>query len=268
MAWVKLDDQFPDHPKIVQAGPLAGWLHICAIAYCNRFLTDGFVPAAQVPRLADFAGLAEVVSVADGLAGMGSDVEPAMLADRLVAFGVWEQAVGGYLIHNYLDFQPSKAEVEARRKQRVSAGRRGGLAKAKRTASDTLGEREANGVAESCPVPVPVPVPKDIKSPSDLGNAASNGGQETASTKGDGLLPRLVGAVRQHGLEVELEAQAVLSVARQHLDDRLIDEGIGQMVKLEKRAERPVYLLTLLNDWSTKRGLQVPEMRLPRRVAS
>jgi len=36
MAWVRLDDGFPDHPKALQAGPLACWLYVCGIAYANR----------------------------------------------------------------------------------------------------------------------------------------------------------------------------------------------------------------------------------------
>ena len=53
MSWVKIDDHFSDHPKVVQAGPEAAWLYICGLCYCAKYLTDGFIPKRQVKRLAD-----------------------------------------------------------------------------------------------------------------------------------------------------------------------------------------------------------------------
>ncbi len=96
MAWIRLDDQFPDHPKVVEAGPLASWLYVCGIGYCNRLLTDGFIPSGQVRKLADLDGAGE-------------------LAARLVAVGLWDEAEGGYRIHDYLEYQPSAEEVKADR---------------------------------------------------------------------------------------------------------------------------------------------------------
>src|SRR3990167_2964612 len=51
MAWVRLDEEFPDHPKIVSAGPLAAWLYVAGLCYCNRLLTNGFIPEDQISRL-------------------------------------------------------------------------------------------------------------------------------------------------------------------------------------------------------------------------
>lgn len=99
MPWLKLDDQFSDHPKIVEAGPMAGWLHVCGMLYCSRLLTDGFIPAGQVRKLADLDNAGE-------------------LADRLVAVGLWDRADGGYQVHDYLDYNPSKNEVMSERQMR------------------------------------------------------------------------------------------------------------------------------------------------------
>lgn len=76
---------------------------------------------------------------------------------------------------------------------------------------------------------------------------------------------RLVGAVQASGPKAETEAEHVLEVARRHLDDRVIDEGIGVMCQLAQRAKRPVYLLEVLNDRAEELG--IPELRLhPRAV--
>ena len=53
MSWIKIDDQFADHPKVLQAGPLASWMYVCGLTYAGRYLTDGFIPAGQVRKLAD-----------------------------------------------------------------------------------------------------------------------------------------------------------------------------------------------------------------------
>lgn len=37
------------------------------------------------------------------------------LADLLVDAGLWEQNGNGYVIHDYLDYNPSRVEIEAKR---------------------------------------------------------------------------------------------------------------------------------------------------------
>ena len=109
MTWVKLDDTFPEHPKVEEVGPLAGWLHVCALCYCNRNLTDGFIPSARVARLADISNVKRHVTA-------------------LLRVGMWLEDDGGYRIHNFLEYQPSKAKVEADReaaRKRMAALRAG-----------------------------------------------------------------------------------------------------------------------------------------------
>jgi len=107
MSWVKIDDQFADHPKVVMAGDLAGWMYLAGLCWVNRHLTDGFIPAGQTRKL----------STADN---------PDDLAARLVEVGLWERTAGGYLIHDYHDHYPSAESVKAKRKaeqERKAKGR-------------------------------------------------------------------------------------------------------------------------------------------------
>lgn len=97
MTWVRLDDGFRDHPKVLAAGPLAGWLYVCALCYCSEHGTDGFIPKPVVPRLADIKGSEK-------------------LAERLVEVGLWEKKTGGFQVHDYLEFQPSAEQVKNHRK--------------------------------------------------------------------------------------------------------------------------------------------------------
>lgn len=148
MVWVRLADDFTDHPKVVAAGPLAGWLYVCGLTYSNRYLTDGFVPSGQVRRMAD---------VDDALG----------LADRLVEVGLWEVVEGGYLIHDYHGYQPSAEDVKrereetARRQAEYRARKRNG-------ASNGVTNDERSGApARPVPGPVnPVPAPAPAGNPS------------------------------------------------------------------------------------------------------
>lgn len=93
MMWLRIDDQFSDHPKLVRAGDLAAWLHVCGLCYCARHLTDGLIPLGQAERM-DYSG---------------------ERIERLVSAGLWEKTEDGYLVHDYLDYNPSRAEVLASR---------------------------------------------------------------------------------------------------------------------------------------------------------
>lgn len=97
MAWVKLDDQIPRHPKILAAGPSAAWLWLCSIAHAQSQLSDGFI-AKRDFSLVGF-------SARDGL----------RYARRLVDVGLFEEVEGGYLVHDYHDHNDSKEEVLTRR---------------------------------------------------------------------------------------------------------------------------------------------------------
>ena len=55
--WVKLDDHFFQHPKILRATPEAKLLYLAGLTWCAANLTDGLIPAAALPVLAAEAGI-------------------------------------------------------------------------------------------------------------------------------------------------------------------------------------------------------------------
>jgi hypothetical protein len=118
VSWIKLDDAFSEHPKIAEAGPIGAWVQIQALCYCARNLTDGFIPYAT----AQMFGLngTEHIGISDGgVKGMmefGRDCHEIDWPKILVECGLWETAVGGYKVHDYLKYNPSKSEVEKERK--------------------------------------------------------------------------------------------------------------------------------------------------------
>lgn len=110
--WVAIDDNMPDHPKFLRAGPHAQLLFINALTYASRQLTDGFIPAEVVPRLVVWPDATDNAS----------------LAVRLVEVGLWEDADGGYQIHDYHDYQFSRDYVLAKRVDKSEKRRQAGIA--------------------------------------------------------------------------------------------------------------------------------------------
>jgi hypothetical protein len=112
MVWAKLDDHFHAHPKIADLEPAimleAVGLHALAISWSADNLTDGRIPRGLPCKLA------------------GRNVDD--LVDALGEVGLWERKRRGLEIHDFLDYNPSRAQIEAGRAAMSAGGRRGGIA--------------------------------------------------------------------------------------------------------------------------------------------
>lgn len=93
MTWVKLDDGFVRHPRMVAAGLHGRALFIAGLCYCGAHLTDGRIPKAALPMLAAEAGVR--VSV----------------AAKLVEVGSWVDHGDVLEVHDFLVYNPSRAKV-------------------------------------------------------------------------------------------------------------------------------------------------------------
>lgn len=145
MAWIRIDDAFDDHPKMMEVGPLGWSLWLAGLAYCNRNLTDGFIPWSAARKLVSWeflgppvdarvdaskdAGVDQGVerhiysiSVVSGMAG--EDVTNEFVIDLLLCSGLWDQVDGGYQVHDYAQYQPLKAEIEHKRRLKTERQRR------------------------------------------------------------------------------------------------------------------------------------------------
>lgn len=139
MPWVKLDDHFDENPKILSVGPLGLALWVTGIAYSNRNGTDGFIPSSMAIRLISLMfenpknGQTQTVLIGgerdyEEEEQVGIVPDGYYLPNMLVNAGLWESVPGGYAIHDYHEFQPTKEHVEATREARREAGRAGGVA--------------------------------------------------------------------------------------------------------------------------------------------
>lgn len=102
MTWVRLDDHFHDHPKIVELSSDAYRAFIGGLCYCARHLTDGKIPQSAVR-------------------GLG----PKKATVELVSAGLWDQNGSGVSVHDYLDYQYSAERIRAKRVTESARKRRG-----------------------------------------------------------------------------------------------------------------------------------------------
>ena len=114
MAWVRLDDQFAQHPKIKTAGPLGLAMQVAGLCYCNQYLTDGYIPDAAVPSLLHLDGITMHCWMGE-LVGGGDDATWELVVADLLEAKLWRKISGGYRIHDYKKYQPAKADVLAER---------------------------------------------------------------------------------------------------------------------------------------------------------
>ncbi len=98
MVWIRIDDQIAHHPKFFEVGPVASWLWVCGNGYCNKYLTDGFIPTAALKAL-------------------GNVPNPVKHARDLVRVGLWDDADGGYRVHDFHDYNPTAADVKEKREK-------------------------------------------------------------------------------------------------------------------------------------------------------
>ena len=99
MTWVRLSDTFADEPRWETLGAEAMALHVAALCYCNRNLTDGVLPRSRAERL------------------LAASNSPAIV-DALITAGLWiDNNNGDVEIVNYLNEQPSREKVEAERER-------------------------------------------------------------------------------------------------------------------------------------------------------
>lgn len=101
MTWFKVDDHLHSHRKAMRAGTEAMGLWVLAGSWSAAEESDGWVPDYVLGRLVGAPGVA--------------------LADQLVAAGLWETGTvdgeDGYRFREWEDYQPTRAQLEAKREQ-------------------------------------------------------------------------------------------------------------------------------------------------------
>lgn len=164
MTWLKLDDGFAEHDKIMPLTDKAFRLHVVGMLACARNLTDGFISDAR------FVSVSAVAKAARKHAA------------ELEAVGVWQRLDDGWRIRDYLDYNPSAEKVREERHKTQERKRRW----EERRAQNASQERVTNAVTDAVtnavrnaaptrPDPTRITKPVVDVSPSFLPSPATDG---------------------------------------------------------------------------------------------
>jgi hypothetical protein len=115
MAWIRLSDDYNDHPKfqVLSDGAFRLWHQ--AMGFCRKFQTDGQILTATVKQFKAYS--------------------PKRMAELKTPWKdgehpLWHESPSGIAVHDYLDWNLSKADENQQReeaRQRVALGRDMGL---------------------------------------------------------------------------------------------------------------------------------------------
>ena len=98
MGWARVDDGYLGHPKIIEVGPHAELLDLRSIIWCAKYETDGLVTKSALQSI-----------------GRGIPKVPARVL-ALIEVGRWTvNETGGWWVHDFLKYNPSKAQKESQR---------------------------------------------------------------------------------------------------------------------------------------------------------
>lgn len=122
MPWILLSDDFAMNSKLamLDAEAFRFWLH--GLAHCAKNLTDGLIVDAVIPQLTRSRSPQKLVHQ---LVNARIKMDGAALWTR-------DEVRGGYVVHDYAEYQPSAHQVrqwrQAKAEARRVAGQRGGQA--------------------------------------------------------------------------------------------------------------------------------------------
>jgi hypothetical protein len=158
MPWVKLDDRFPSHRKVALLSDRAFRLYVSALCWSSENLTEGRITQRELPLVA--ARLRGVKTAA-------SELEAAQL---------WDRVDDGWQIHDFLEYNPDRARVQADReanaaRQQAWRDRKRAEREAKKAAEEAARNAPRNGVT-----------PEGENTPDDTTTTATRHDDDTTTT--------------------------------------------------------------------------------------
>lgn len=127
MPWVRLDDRFPSHRKVALLSDRAFRLYVSALCWSSENLTEGRILEKELPLVARIRGVK----------ASAAELEQA---------GLWDRADAGWVIHDYLEYNPDRAKVKAERE--ANAARQQAWRDRKKAEREAKRNAERNGVTD------------------------------------------------------------------------------------------------------------------------
>lgn len=254
MSWFKIDDGFHCHPKVFAAGTPAVGLYVRCGSWAAQQTTDGIVPK----QIAKLYGTPRMIKA-------------------LVDSGLWHQKghdcescpeldANSYAIHQYLERNSSRVEVELARKAKSERQQRWREGKRKQQANegdapDVDGDVDASTRrhGDAAPIP-PHPIPSQVpptEVPPPPPPSADKPSTEIAPASGRGEIQPLIEAMEHRGMRVSWTFQSAEWI---DLRDAIRRVGVPALVDHAERAwkaakSQPYAARYFLRGWT---GLQAP----------
>lgn len=95
--WVRLDVDYFHNPKALAAGPAGRAMHLASICWVGSQLTDGHIPEQAIPVILHDAGVKR------------------RAVELVVDAGLWVPNGSGYHLHDFVEMNGSRADVERQR---------------------------------------------------------------------------------------------------------------------------------------------------------
>lgn len=153
--WARFSVDFADNAKVAILSDAAFRALVEMILWSRRALTDGVIPA----RVAEHRWGGKTHSVTDSVSDWDADPLTELCSNDPVSPSVVRDEQGNYVIHDYLAYQESAADVKARIARNSANGKRGGR------------PRKTQSVTESVP-----------QSPTESGTQTESRAQSTEIT--------------------------------------------------------------------------------------
>ncbi|MEH0542952.1 hypothetical protein QA802_07685 [Streptomyces sp. B21-105] len=135
MPWVKLDDRFPSHRKVALLTDRAFRLYVSALCWSSENLTEGRITQRELPLVA---------ARLRGAKTAAGELETAQL---------WDAVDDGWVIHDFLEYNPDRARVQSDReanaaRQQAWRDRKRAEREAKKAAEKAARNAPRNGVTD------------------------------------------------------------------------------------------------------------------------
>jgi len=212
VSWLRIDDKMVRHPKICDLSDAAFRLHMAALGHCAEYETDGRIKESSAVTLTKHKNKTPLIR-------------------ELVDAGLWEAMIGGWCIHDFLEWNPSHAELKAKRdsaKLRMKSARSHPV-RANNIANEVENKERTNSEVREV-------VPARTGAPAGWASSGSGSALESGSGS-DERARQIANAVRRHSIFDRLDAD---QIAQNHCEFMLA------------RPQRMADVITAIGDCAAK----------------
>lgn len=230
MVWARFDDGYPNHPKVAPLTDAAFRAFVTSVCYCSQYLTDGLMPPVTARSIA----------------------RTDAVESELVTAKLWDQKRTGMWVHDYLIYNPSRAQVMAERAKAQERRSKARSPDVRPTFSQTSSVARRSGVP-SHPIPSlsQDPPPAAGASPPPSPAAADFFITEFFTAWEQEMGQLLSPAVRETVLDWRTLHPAALPVWASSAIKRAV---VANARKLN-------YVMAILNDWASKGAMDDASIR-------